>query len=85
MFDAARILAVLWVILVWGTLYVAIRHWGPGIARRGVSCPETRTRAKVNVLQVEPHFGAIQARDIVACSLFGGGPVACDKKCLAQL
>jgi hypothetical protein len=39
----------------------------------------------VHVVQIEPHFGAIRAEDITACSLFGGGPVSCDKACLARL
>jgi len=85
MFDAAQVLAFIWVILVWSALAMAIRHWGLGLARRRVRCPETHARAEVRVVQVEPSFGAIRTGDVTACSLFGGGPVSCDKPCLARL
>lgn len=77
--------AIAWVALVWVTFAVAVAHWGPGVARRLVRCPEKKARARLAVLHTEPSFGAIQAHDVLACSLLGDGPVTCDKRCLARL
>jgi len=46
---------------------------------------ETRTSARVSVQYIESGFGAVRPQDIVTCSLFGGGPVTCDKACLSRL
>lgn len=65
---------------------VAIRRWGPGRLKRSVYCPETSLRAKVAVLRKEADWGTFRATDITACSRFpGGGPVSCQKNCLARL
>ena len=74
-----------WVALVWVTFAIGVAHWGPGVARRRVRCPEKNTRARLAVLHSEPSFGAIQASDVLACSLLGKAPVTCDKRCLARL
>jgi hypothetical protein len=85
MTDPVHLLAIGWVVLVWVTFAFAVAHWGPGVARRGVRCPEKNARAKLRVLETEPSFGAIRASDVLRCSLLGAGPVSCDKRCLARL
>ena len=72
-------------LIIWVVAGLAVRHWGPGVARHTVRCPETRTSAHVSVQYTESGFGAVQASDIVTCSLFGGGPVTCDRACLRRL
>jgi hypothetical protein len=89
MTDLAHLLAIGWVVLVWVTFAFAVAHWGPGVARRRVRCPEKNARAKLRVLETEPPdgsgFGAIRASDVLRCSLLGAGPVSCEKRCLAKL
>lgn len=69
----------------WTVLFFAIRHWGPGRARRRVTCPDKNVPAHLTVLYVEPGFGTIQASDVLQCSHFSDAPVACGKQCLRQV
>ncbi len=72
-------------LIIWVVVGLAIRRWGPGVARHTVRCPETRTSAHISVQYIESGFGAVRPQDIVTCSLFAGGPVTCDKACLSRL
>lgn len=72
-------------LMIWLVVGLAIRRWGPGVARHTVRCPETRTSARISVQYTESGFGAVRAQDVVACSLFAGGPVTCDRACLSRL
>lgn len=72
-------------LIIWLVVGLAIRRWGPGVTRRTVRCPETRTSAHISVQYAEHGFGAVRAEDVVACSLFAGGPVTCDRGCLTRL
>ncbi len=74
-----------WLILFWGAVALAIRHYGPGRLKRSLRCPDKSTRAKMVVLYSEREFGSVQASDVTACSLFGTAPVTCEKACLARL
>lgn len=83
--QGSILLAGLAVIGAWVVLFFAIRHWGPGRARRRVRCPDKNLPARLTVLYVEPGFGAIRASDVIRCSLFSNAPVACGKQCLRQV
>ena len=72
-------------LMIWLVVGLAIRRWGPGVARHTVRCPETRTSARISVQYIEGGFGAVRAQDVVTCSLFAGGPVTCDRACLSRL
>ncbi len=74
-----------WLILFWGAVALLIRRYGPGRMKRSVRCPERNTRAKLIVHYSEPTFGAVEASDVTACSLFSTAPITCDKACLARL
>ena len=71
--------------LLWLVVGFVMHRWGPGVSRRVVLCPETKSVARVSVVYKEGGFGAVQASDIVRCSLFGGGPVSCEKHCLSRV
>ncbi len=74
-----------WYILFWGTVALLIRRYGPGRVKHSVRCPEMNVRARLVVLYREPTFGAVEASDVTACSLFGTALLTCDKACLARL
>ena len=71
--------AIAFLVLVVG---LVLRRWGPGVSKHLVRCPECKRLARVSVLFRESDFGAVKPVDITGCSLFGGGPVTCDKDCL---
>jgi hypothetical protein len=81
-------MAMLWtavgVLIVWGVIALAIRHWGPGQAKRSVVCPQKKRLAWVVVEQREGDFGCLRVTDAVACSFFPGGPLQCKKWCVER-
>ena len=85
--DFAFGLGLLGAFLIWLVVAFTVRRWGPGVRRRRVRSPENarRRRARVAVKYVESGFGAVRADDVAACSLFGSGPVTCDRACLSRL
>jgi hypothetical protein len=83
--DISTVLAILAVLSAWGVLFWTIYRWGPGRGRRRVFCPDKGVRAKVEVELEEGDFGRLRVADAVACSLFPGAPLTCDKDCLRQL
>ena len=85
MFDPLVLAVAAWVVLVVAAGTMVIRRWGPGRVKRSVRCPDKNTEAKLVVLYTEPKWGTLTATDVAACSLFGAGPVGCDKACLARL
>ena len=63
-----------------------IRHWGVGYLARSVRCPHKDTRATISTFcYTRNGWGTEVERDVLQCSLLGGGPVTCDKSCLQQL
>ena len=78
-------LAVVAVLTAWAVLFLTIRRWGPGRAKRWVRCPTKRVQAKVVVEQREGDFGSLRVTDVAACSLFPDAPLTCGKECLARL
>lgn len=82
--DMPMTLAVIAVGSAWVVLFLTIRRWGPGRGKRRVVCPESKTRAKVTVIQGEGDFGSLRVVDVTACSLFPHAPLACGKECLRQ-
>lgn len=85
MTDFAILVVLAGVALIWLVVGFTLRRWGPGVSKRIVRCPETKSVARISVLYKEADFGSTQAQDIVHCSLFGGGPVTCEKKCLRRV
>ena len=79
---AAAILAVL---ALWTTFFLAVRRFGPGRAARRVRCPRENMRARVVVEQREGDFGSLRTVDVVACSLSPQALLSCKKECLAHL
>ena len=77
--------AIAGVLVAWVIVALALRHWGPGARKRSVKCPEKERLAYLTVAYAEPDFGAVRAADVLACSLFDGAPVGCDKRCLSHL
>lgn len=82
--DTLVVLEVIAVLTAWALVFLTIRRWGPGRARRSVQCPAKRVRAQVVVEQQESDFGSLRVTDVTACSLFPQQPVTCDKQCLSQ-
>lgn len=82
--ETTLLFAALGALTAWVLLFLAIWHWGPGRARRRVRCPGTNVAARLTVLYTEPSFGAIEASDVVRCSLFPEATVSCGKQCLAR-
>ena len=74
--------AIAFLVLIVG---LVVRRWGPGVSKHLVRCPECKRMARVSVLFQESDFGSLKPVDIVGCSLFGGGPVTCDKDCLSAV
>ncbi len=73
------------VLLFVGAAYV-IRHWGVGFGNRAVRCPHEDKEALISTFSyMKGGWGTTMGRDVLQCSLVGGGPVTCDKGCLAQL
>jgi hypothetical protein len=72
-------------LLIWLTVGITIRRWGPGKTTRWVRCPETEIRARVGVRYAEKGFGTVQASDVTACSHLAGAKLNCDKACLNLL
>lgn len=82
--DAAMVVAVITVLCAWVVVLVAIGRWGPGRAKRWVQCPRQRWPARVEVEQREGDFGRLRVVDVLACSLFAGKPLSCEKECLGR-
>lgn len=85
MLDLAVLSTLTAVVLLWLIVGYVMHRWGPGVSKRLVRCPETKSLARVSVIYREGGFGSVQASDIVRCSLFGGGPVTCEKHCLSRV
>lgn len=83
--DPLLLLVLGCVLLAWLLVVISMRGYGPGANRRRVRCPEKNRTATLTVMYVEPEFGAVRALDVIECSLLKGGPVTCEKKCLAQI
>ena len=82
--DLSLLIMVGGVLLLWLVVGLAVRRWGPGVSKHLVRCPETKSLARVSFVYKEAGFGSVQATDVTRCSLFGSGPVACDKHCLSR-
>lgn len=83
--ETAMWLALVAVLAAWGVLFFTINRWGPGRARRRVTCPKWGVRARIDVVQEEGDFGRLRATDALACSIFPGRALTCGKECLRQL
>jgi len=83
--DSMLWLQVAVVVTLWTFAAFLIRRWGPGRRKCSVYCPETSRRAKVAARWKEGDWGTFHAAEITACSRFPGGPVTCQKQCLARL
>ncbi len=79
------VLVAILALVIWSAAGYAIWHWGPGLRRRGVRCPEKNTFAEVLADQRESEFGCLRVVDVKTCSLLPGAPLACGKECLAKL
>jgi hypothetical protein len=76
------LLAPLLMVLVTAFVLVPLAHLttsGPTVARASFDCPFARKHVHATFL-VPP--GADRATDVLACSVFGDGPVGCRKGCL---
>ena len=79
-------LAVALVVLAWLGVAYLIRRWGAGFPARSVRCPHKDARATISTFSyTRDGWGSTVERDVLQCSLLGGGPVTCDKSCLSQL
>ena len=75
-------LAIMGVLIAWVLAVAAIWHWGPGLWRRAILCPEKKAPASVSFVRKEGAFGSLQVADVKECSLFPDAPVTCEKHCL---
>jgi hypothetical protein len=54
------------------------------ILRERLICPEKTVLAEVTFIRGEKAWGSFAAQDVALCTLFPGGSVTCDKRCLAD-
>ena len=74
------------VVLAWLGVAYLIRRWGAGFPARSVRCPHKDACATISTFSyTKDGWGSTVERDVLQCSLLGGGPVTCDKSCLSQL
>ncbi len=80
------LLAIALVVLAWVGVAFVIRHWGAGFPARAVRCPHGDARATISTFSYTRNgWSSVVERDVLQCSLLGGGPVTCDRGCLTQL
>ena len=79
------ILALCAALGIWMVVGRSIWHWGPGMRKHTVQCPQNELPLRVVVDQREGDFGSLVMANVTQCSLFGSRPPNCGKECLSRL
>ena len=74
--DTTIVFALFGVATAWSIVFLIVRHWGPGIVRRSLLCPEKQAPARVTFQRSEGSFGSLKAA-VEAGALTSGIMHAC--------